>query len=200
MAHTIHAEVRPTRKLFWGVVIVPGFFLLAKNVISTDTKQLIPDLVFYGGIVLVALVAALISARGTRLQRRGNDLVLCGHRVPVTDVDLVDVVPFDPSGKVYGREARDLDQLLILRRRSGAQPVIIDVTLCDFDQIKQLFAGCGITVTESNPKSVKQIEERFPGARFDAMERHPVLQSFIASLVCCVLVFIYLAIHGFDLS
>jgi hypothetical protein len=195
MAHTRDAEVRPTLKLFWRLSIVPLVIGLPKALIPDllTGQHFKSDLVFLVGVGLVSLVPALMYARRTRLQRRGNDLVFVnqrgrGYRVPVTDVDLAEVVPFDPSGKVYGRDADRLEQRLILRRRSGAQPVMIDVKRFDIDQIKQLFAGCGITVTETYPKSAKQIQERFPGAQFDAMERHPVLANFIVPLVGFVLI------------
>jgi hypothetical protein len=194
MAHTIDAEVRPTRQLFWRLSIVPLLIVFAKTLLpEAATKQFIPDLVFLVGVGLVSLVPVLMYARGTRLQRRGNDLVFVnwrgrGQRVPAADVDLAEWVPFDPSGKRYGRYAEDkMEQRLILRRRSGAQPVMIEVKRFDFDQVKQLFAGCGITVTETHSKSAKQIQERFPGAQFDATERHPVLANFIGTLVGTVL-------------
>jgi hypothetical protein len=121
MAETINAEVRPTRQLFWLVAIVPFVIDAAKSQLLPDTYRgpqfIIPDLVFCGGPGLVLLVGAFIYARGTRLQRRGNDLVFInrrgrGQRVRVTDVDLAEVVPFDPSGKRYGRDARnEMDDL-----------------------------------------------------------------------------------------
>jgi hypothetical protein len=143
MAHIIDAEVRPTRRLFWRLSIIPLVIVLARALIpdAFASQHFILDLVFFVGVGLVSLVPALMYARGTRLQRRSNDLVFVnqrgrGYRVPVTDVDLAEVVPFDPSGKVYGRDPDRLEQRLILRRRSGAQPVMILVKRFDIDQIK----------------------------------------------------------------
>jgi hypothetical protein len=194
MAGTIDAEVRPpTRKLIWRLSIVPFVIVLMGTLMPGHS---IPDLVFLVGVGLVSIVPTLIYARRTRLQRRGNDLVFVnwrgrGHRVPATDVDLAELVPY-PSGERFGREARDkMEQRLILRRRSGAQPVMIDVKRFDFDQIKQLFAGCGITVTESHPKSAWQIQERFPGVQFDAMERDDIA-NLVYFLVFPLIIYVWI--------
>lgn len=164
------ASIKPSVKLLitaiiFPIVVVVGFSVVSEKLNVTATLALAT----FSTLVVLPVILYVLRSKVSSV---GADLVYTNwlgskEVIPVADVDEAVIMEVSSPGSTA-------DKRLILRRRSTS-PFMIRASLWKLDQVATLLAGSGIrTTTMSQPMTIKQAVQAFPGAPFSWMDRHPI--------------------------
>ncbi|OBA79710.1 hypothetical protein A9W99_19690 [Mycobacterium sp. 1164966.3] len=174
--------VRPSRAFLLVLIVLPVGLALLKA--TTNVADSLVFLLVLVSVCIAGIALYVMYVMRTGLGRSGNDLVFTdwlGRQqvIPLADIDRAVFV------RLRAGEANTVpDKRLLLRRRSGAPPLMFRVGLWKTDQIVGFLNTRGIAVNSAEqPMSAKKVAHEFPGARFSWSDRHPVLLGLGVVLV-----------------